>query len=221
MTAWVVCAPGVHAGAPTDTVTDTIAPSTVPDGGPEVPVPTTVTPSTVVDPLPTLSPECEPPAPADVVFIGRLVDAADGVGRFVVRVVREDPTGLLAAGRPVDIRIGDDLRFLVYGRDYLVAADHTADNALRSKVRQPEPIFGGDQVVDVNDFGVQCPALVDPIAIRNDDGTAVDTGVLSGFLDDRRGIALAIGIPVLAVSGLLVLVWGLRRLIVAVTRPSA
>lgn len=194
--------------------------TTVPDAGPEVPVPTSAAPTSVVDPLPTLAPECDPPDPADVVFIGRIVDAADGVGRFVVRGVRSDPSGLLAVGRPVDVRIGEDLRFLVYGNDYLVAADHTADNALRSKVRRPEPIFGGDQVVDVNDFGVQCPALSDPIVIRNDDGSAVDTGVLSGFFDERRGIALAIGLPVLAVGGLLVLVWGLRRLVAASLRQQ-
>lgn len=216
--------PLAYAGVVADTVpaspSDTVTATSVDEAGPAAPPPTSAVPTTVSDPLPTLAPECDPPDAPDVVFIGRIVDAANGVGRFVVRVIRDDPTGLLAVGRPVDIRIGDDLRFLVYGTDYLVAADHTPDNALRSKVRRPEPIFGGDQVVGVDDFGVQCPALSDPIVIRNDDGSAVDTGVLNGFFDDTRGIVLAVAIPVLAVAGVLIAVWALRRLLgSALRRP--
>ncbi|MEY4373510.1 MAG: hypothetical protein RL219_2279 [Actinomycetota bacterium] len=213
-----------HAGVEADTVPgsppDSAPVTSVDEGGPVVAPPTSAVPTTAVDPLPTLPPECDPPDAPDVVFVGRIVDAANGVGRFVVRVIRNDPTGLLAIGRPVDVRIGDDLRFLVYGNDYLVAADHTPDNALRSKVRRPEAIFGGDQVVGADDFGVQCPALSDPIVVRNDDGSAVDTGVLNGFFDDKRGLALAVAIPVLAVAVLLVAVWALRRLVGSALRRS-
>lgn len=177
------------------------------------------TPTTVVGSArPTLPPSCTPPPPPDVVFVGRIIDAAGGVGRFIVTAIRSDPKQMLAEGRPVDVRIGADLRFLVYNENYLVAAEHTPDNALRSKVRQPLPVFGGDQVVGIDDFGPQCPALSDPIVLRNDNGSPIDTGVLSGFLDDRRGIARSILIPVLAVLGALVVIWALRRLIVYATR---
>ena len=167
---------------------------------------------------PTLPPSCTPPPAPDVVFIGRIIDAAGGVGRFVVTAIRSDPKQMLAVGRPVDVRIGADLRFLVYNENYLVAAEHTPDNALRSKVRQPLPVFGGDQVVGIDDFGPQCPALSDPIVLRNANGSAIDTGVLSGFLDDRRGIARSILVPVLAVLGGLVAIWALKRLVVYATR---
>lgn len=153
-----------------------------------------------------------------MVFVGRIIDAAGGVGRFVVTTIRSDPKQMLAVGRPVDVRIGADLRFLVYNERYLVAAEHTPDNALRSKVRQPLPVFGGDQVVGIDDFGPQCPALSDPIVLRNDDGSAIDTGLASGFVDDRRGITRAIVIPVLAVLGALVVIWGIKRLVVYATR---
>lgn len=172
-------------------------------------------PTTTVDPtVSTLPAECTPPKAPDVVFIGRIIDATSGTGRFIVTVVRSDREQLLREGRAVDVRIGADVRFLAFNENYLIAAEHTPDNAFRSKVRQPLPVLGGDQVVGVDDFGPACPSLSDPIVVRNDDGSAIDTGVLTAFLDERRGIAMAILKPVVGVAlGLLVL-WALKRLIV-------
>ena len=50
--------------------------------------------------------------------------------------------------------------------------------------------------------------------VRNDDGTAIDTGVLSAFLDDRRGIALALIKPMIGVALALLAIWALKRLAV-------
>jgi hypothetical protein len=161
----------------------------------------------------TLPPDCIPPGAPDVIFVGRIIDATAGTGRFIVTVIRSDPQGFLAEGRAVEVRIGPDLRFLAFNQNYLVAAEHTPDNAFRSKVRQPSPVFGGDQVVGVDDFGVKCPALSDPIVVRNDDGKPIDTGVLTAFLDERRGIAMAILKPVVGVALGLLALWALKRLI--------
>jgi len=184
-----------------------------------VPLPTSEVPTTTVDPtVSTLPPGCVPPDAADVIFIGRFVVASGEVGRFVVEVVRADAPQLLAVGRAVDVRIGSDLRFLEPERSYLVAARHTPDNALVSKVRQPLPLFGTDLVVGADDGSANCPKLSDPIVVRNDDGSAVDTGVLSAFLDDRRGIALAVLKPTVWVALGLVAIWGLKRLVVYALR---
>ena len=188
--------------------TDTTVPSGSSDSAPDA-VTTTVDPT-----VSTLPAECTPPRAPDVVFIGRIIDASAGTGRFVVTVVRSDPKELLREGRAVDVRIGADLRFLTFNENYLIAAEHTPDNAFRSKVRQPLPVLGGDQVVGADDFGVQCPALSDPIIVRKDDGTAIDTGVLTAFLDDRSGIALAILKPVVGVALGLLALWALKRLVV-------
>ncbi|CAB4824103.1 MAG: hypothetical protein F2873_04580 [Actinobacteria bacterium] len=186
--------------------------TTVPLGAPE---PSAVTTTTNVDPtVSTLPPDCTPPKPPDVVFIGRIIDATAGTGRFIVTVIRSDPSKFLTEGRAVDVRIGADVRFLVLNQNYLIAAEHTPDNVLRSKVRQPLPVFGGDLVVGIDDYGPSCPALSDPIVVRNDDGTAIDTGVLSAFLDDRRGIALALIKPMIGVALALIAFWALKRLAV-------
>lgn len=184
-----------------------------------VPDPVVAGPTTTADPtVSTLAPDCVPPVAPDVVFVGRLISASAGTGTFVVSGVRSDPKGFLGLGRAVEVRIGADVRFLGENESYLVAAEHTPDNAFRSKVRQPLPVFGGDQVVGVDDFGAKCPALSDPIVVRNGDGSAIDTGVLTAFLDDRRGIALAILKPVLWVALGLVALWALKRLVVYATR---
>lgn len=168
--------------------------------------------------VPTLPPTCTPPAAPSVVFVGRLDAAAAGVGRFTVEAVRSDLEGMLTAGTQADVRLGADLRFLVYGNRYLVAAEHTADNALRSKVRAPLRMFGTDQVAGVNDFGTRCPSLSDPIILRNGDGSAIDTGVLRGLLDDRRGVARSLLLPLLWVGAGLVALWALKRILVAAYR---
>jgi hypothetical protein len=163
--------------------------------------PTTTLPGATT--LPTLPPDCTPPAPATVIFVGRLEAAAGGVGRFEVEAVRRDPEGHVAIGRPADVRIGDDLRFLVLDRLYLVAAGRTGAGELASKVVEPKPLFGGDQVVGLNDADPDCPPFVDPIVVRNGDGSSVDTGVFGGFIDDTRGIAMAFLVPAAAVFGVL------------------
>lgn len=184
-----------------------------------VPQPTSEVPTTTVDPaVSTLPPGCVPPDAPDAVFIGRFVVASGESGRFVTTVIRDDPDGLLSVGRAVDVRIGNDLRFLEPDRSYLVAARHTRDDALVSKVRQPLPLFGTDMVVGANDGSGDCPKLSDPIVIRNDDGSAVDTGVLTAFLADRRGIAMAIAKPAIGVALGLLVIWGLKRLVVYALR---
>ncbi|MSX81057.1 MAG: hypothetical protein F2737_12645, partial [Actinobacteria bacterium] len=62
--------------------------TTVPVVAPE-PSPVTTTADPTVS---TLPPDCTPPKPPDVVFIGRIIDATAGTGRFIVTVIRSDPS---------------------------------------------------------------------------------------------------------------------------------
>ena len=218
-----------HAGGqndpgPVDTnVTRSTGPVTTPpsdtppvtDEGTGTPLPTSAPTTSVVRPVPTLAPGCKaPPAPA-VIFVGRLRAAAGGVGRFAVEAVRSDPDGVAVIGQFIDVQIGDGLRFLVYDGRYLVAAERGPDGLLLSKVHQPPPLFGGDQVVGVEDFGVKCPVLSDPIVVRQSGGGAVDTGVFGGFRDDKRGIALAFAKPAAGVMAVLVGLWVLKYVLIA------
>jgi hypothetical protein len=192
--------------------TSQVGPTTPPPTNPPVTTTgTTVPPSTLVPTPSTLPPNCEPPPAPKVIFYGRLDAAAGGVGRFKVEAVRSDPDGVLAIGRPVDVQLDNDLRFLILGNHYLIGAEAGDPVGLRSKVHVPESLFGGDQVIGADDPTAECPAFVDPIIVRNGDGSSVDTGVLSGFFDDKRGIAFAflkpIGVAIVFVLWLLALKW--------------
>ena len=202
----------------TEATSATTAPGTTAPGAGSVVPPVTSTPGSA---QPTLPPGCEPlPAP-EVVFVGRLTAAAGGIGRFQVEAVRSDPDGVLAIGRKVDVELDNDLRFLALDHEYLVAAEAGGAPGLRSKVHVAEPLFGGDQVVGVDDPTAECPVLADPITVRRSDGGAVDTGVLSGFFDDKRGIAMAFLRPAGVVLAFFVALLLVKYVFIMVWRAAA
>ncbi len=202
-------------------------PATTEDPGSETPLPgqdptaepSTTTPVGVTSP--TLPEGCEAPPPPKTVFIGRLTAAAGGVGRFTVQAVRADPDGIVQIGLPVDVELGDDVRFLTLEQEYLVAAEVAAGGGLRSTVHQDQPLFGGDQVVGINDGDVKCPNLISPIVVRKADGGSIDTGVFGGFLDDKRGIGLAFLKPAAAVAGVLVGLVSVKYVLIGIGKGVA
>lgn len=155
------------------------------------------------DPVPTLAPGELPPAngplvvvPAGcvvpqqpaVVFEGELVSVSTTAARFQVRrVLAGSLVGRTVAAGIVDVEYSNDRRFLELGRVYVVgAADDQRGGMLRSAVRAPEPLFGGDAVIGIDDSDVQCPRLEDPVRTLWPDGTSVDSGVLTP-LDGQGG----------------------------------
>ncbi len=74
---------------------------------------------------------------------------------------------------------------------------------LASTVRPPEPTFGGNDVVGVDDIAVDCPRVDDPIRTLQVDGTSVDSGVLSLMTDDRRLLLATLAVPAMIVFGVL------------------
>ncbi|HSL72963.1 MAG TPA: hypothetical protein VK853_00760 [Ilumatobacteraceae bacterium] len=141
---------------------------------------------------------CPRPDPAAVAFVGTMTgkDDVTQVVRFRIDQIRAGSAAPWAIDGLIDVRYGDDYRFLDEGEQYLVGAgSDPVFGVLSSRVRPPTPNFGGNDVIGVDDLAVDCPELDDPIRTVNVDGTSVDTGVLSLLTEDRRLLAATIGVP--------------------------
>lgn len=141
---------------------------------------------------------CPRPDPAAVAFVGTMVGKDDVVQvvRFRIDQIRAGSASPWAVDGLIDIRYGDDYRFLVEGEEYLVGAGFDpVYGSLSSSVRPPEPTFGGNDVVGVDDTAVECPVIDDPVRTLNVDGTSVDSGVLSLMTEDRRLLLATFAVP--------------------------
>lgn len=133
------------------------------------------TPSAVT----TIPSGCPTPMSPQMVFIGELVSLGESTATFrVVQIRAGIPAGYVNDDL-VEVRYGQDAKFLEVGRRYLVgAASDTYSPVLISKVREDAPLFGGDAVIGVGDVGT-CPRVEDPVRTLNEDGSTIDTAVLS------------------------------------------
>lgn len=166
-----------------------------------------------------IPPGCPVPDPADVAFVGT-VEAKDyRTVRFRIDQLRAGSAAAWAIDGLIDVRYGSDAQYLDVDRQYLVGAAVDPEiGVLASAVRPPAPLFGGNDVVGVDDTDVECPELDDPVRTLQVDGTDVDTGLLTPLLDERRTllatIAVPAGIAFAALVGLIllrrVLAWGVR-----------
>lgn len=141
---------------------------------------------------------CPVPDPAAAVFTATMTgkDDVTQVVRFRVDQLRAGSVDPWAVNGLIDIRYGPDYRFLVDGDRYLIGAGvDPVYGVLASTVRPPEPNFGGNDVVGVDDLAVDCPELDDPIRTLQVDGTSIDSGVLSLMTDDRRLLLATIAVP--------------------------
>ena len=116
--------------------------------------------------------------------------------------------GFLDFGYIVQRHNGADYRFLDEGEQYLVGAGFDPEyGRLSSTVRPPSPLFGGNDVIGLEDASVECPVFEDPVRTLLVDGSSVDSGVLSLLFDDRRLLAATVLVPtVIAFAALLALV---------------
>jgi hypothetical protein len=155
-----------------------------------------------------------PPAPV-AVFVGTLVAADASTARFTVDQLRAGTVDGYAVDTIVDVRYGDDIRFLNTGQQYLVGvAPNPVLSVLTSKVRVPAPLFGGDAVIGANDTGVSCPRFEDAVKTLKTDGTDVDSGVLTPLATAKTSIAKAIAKP-LAVAFIVLAVLATMKLLAA------
>ena len=96
----------------------------------------------------------------------------------------------------VDVLYFDDAKFVDLDVDYLVGARFDPGfGVLVSTVRPAEPLFGGNDVIGLNDTDVECPTIDDPVRTVLPDGTSVDSGVISPLLDDKKTLLATLGVP--------------------------
>ena len=181
--------------------------------------PPIVNPQVVSGPLIVAPAGCKaPPAPV-AVFVGTLADSDATTARFAVEQIRAGSLDGYAVDTIVDVRYDDDIRFLRPGQQYLVgAAPDPVRGVLRSKVRLPAPLFGGDAVIGVNGPDVRCPRFEDGVKTLRADGTEVDTGVLAPLKNAKRSLLKAVLKPLVIAIGILVLLAAIKLLIFAMVR---
>ncbi|MEN9643533.1 MAG: hypothetical protein RL238_202 [Actinomycetota bacterium] len=170
-------------------------------------------------PLVVLPAGCVSPAAPMAVFEGTITDAVSTTARFrVERMLSGSLQGYLI-GDLVDVRYGDETRFLDVGGTYVVGVARSAeDGLLVSTVREAAPLFGGDAVVGVNDSDVECITLDDPVRTLMPDGTAVDTGVLAPLRGNSKSLVGAIARPLAIALGVLLALVVVKHLLFGIGR---
>ena len=212
-----MCPSLVFASPDPSTTTAPLGASPVIDEQGGVPVPDSVaSPGPVPSPTTTIPVGCPPPPVSQAVFVGRVkvLDATQAV--FEVERLRsgslagystQATTPLGAEVVDVGIYYGRDVKFLEVDATYLVgtALDPTTGRIF-SRVTDEAPMFGGNQIADINNSGVVCPSFDDVARTLNLDGSAVESGVLSGLDGESGRLVFAILVPAgLVVLGLVVL----------------
>jgi hypothetical protein len=146
----------------------------------------------------TLPPGCEAPDPARATFVGELSAKDARTARFSVEQMRAGTLVGFEVSGLVDVDYFDDVRYLEVGESYIVGVGTDGvTGRLVSTVRQPAPLFGGNQVVGIDDSDVDCPVFEDPVRTLMPDGASVESGVLAPMIADSGGIARALLLPAL------------------------
>ena len=197
LTMWLVIDSGAAMAAPPP---DDAPPATLP---PENTLPVPDVQQATLVPVPV---GCPVPAPAAAVFTGTMIgkDDVTEVVRFRIDQLRAGSAQAWAVNGLIDVRYGPDYRFLVTDEQYLIGVGlDPVYGVPASTVRPPEPTFGGNDVVGVDDLAVDCPTLDDPVRTLQVDGTSVDSGVISLMTEDRRLLLATLAVPAMIVFGVL------------------
>lgn len=163
------------------------------------------TPPPVSSPNTTIPAGCELLTPVQATFVGTLSITDRRTGRFEVRQLRGGSLEGYSVNGLVDVDYGDDIRFLEIAEQYIVAVGVDSDTGrLVSKVRDPEPLFGGNQVIGIDERPLDCPEVEDGVRTVTMLGVSVESGVLAPLSADRDGLLRAVTLPALWVFGGLV-----------------
>lgn len=160
---------------------------------------------------------CPEPAEADVAFVGVVLDKdgdlARGAVRYRIDQLRAGSAAEFATNGIIDVRYGPDSKYLEIGETYLVSAAVDRDlGRLASTVAPAAPLFGGNDVIGLDDTSVECPELEDPIVTLHVDGTSVESGVINPLWQDPKVLLATIGIPA-AIAGLVLIALVLLRML--------
>lgn len=159
----------------------------------------------VSTPNTTIPAGCDLPTPVRATFVGRLAATDRRTGRFDISQIRGGTLDGFSVNGLVDVDFGDDIRFLEVGVEYLVGVGVDDESGrLQSKVRDPEPLFGGNQVIGIEERPLDCPEVEDAVRTLLTDGSGVESGVLAPLSTDRSGLTRAVLLPAVWVFGGLV-----------------
>ena len=162
-------------------------------------------PPAAIGPLIPVPPGCDGPPEVAVVFEGTLLAKDTRTGRFKIDQVRAGSSAAYEISGLIDVRLGDDVRFLHNDQHYVVGAAPLGPNLpLGSTVREAKPIFGGNAVIGLDESSLQCPTFDNPVQVLNIDGSPIDTGVLSGLSNSTGRMGRAVLIPALIAFAILV-----------------
>jgi hypothetical protein len=141
---------------------------------------------------------------ADVAFVGTVVDKDYRTVRYEIDQIRARTAAPWAIDGLIDVRYGSDAKFLDEGGQYLVGASvDPSIGVLASTVRPPEPLFGGNDVIGLNDTALECREIEGGVRTLHVDGTTVDSGVLSPLVDEKVTVLATIAIPTAIAFGVL------------------
>lgn len=162
---------------------------------------------------------CAAPESEHAVFVGTLVTADASTARFSIGQVRSGSVEGFTVGGLIDVRYGDEVRFLEIGQTYIVGAGlDVVRPALVSTVRTPAPLFGGNEIAGIDDSDVGCPTIEDPVRTLLVDGTSVETGVLAPLHDAGENLARALIEPAAVALAILLGLVALKHLVFAFGR---
>jgi hypothetical protein len=183
--------------------------------------PPIINPIVASGPLVVVPAACKvPPAPV-AVFVGTLADSDSTTARFAVQQLRAGSLDGYAVETIVDVRFDDDIRYLRTGQQYLVGAiPDPITGVLRSKVRLPAPLFGGDAVIGVDDTDLRCPRVEDGVKTLLVDGSEVDTGVLAPLETAKRSLLKAVLKPLGIAVAVLAVLATIKLLVFAMVRAA-
>jgi hypothetical protein len=140
---------------------------------------------------------CAAPSVEQTVFIGKLIINDAVTARFEVEQVLSGTIEGFSVGGLIDVRYGDEVRFLEVGQRYIVGGAIDPDvRVLASTVRAPAPLFGGNEIAGADDADVDCPTVDTPVRTLLLDGSSVETGVLTPLKDAEKRILRAVLAPV-------------------------
>ena len=203
------------------TASASVPPDSTPDGETGAVIEAPIEESADISgPVSTVPASCFIPVPVHATFVGQVVASDRRVARFEVQHMRGGSLDGYAVANLVDVSYADDVRFLNSEDSYIVAVgiDQNTGN-LYSKIRDPEPLYGGSQVVGLN-AGVTCPEVEDAVRTLTMEGRSIESGVLAPLKDAKSRLARAVLLPFLWVFGGLFGLAILRAFVVTMARSG-
>lgn len=200
-------------------VPGTATAGTLPDPQPVPSLPAIEQPEAASTPLIVIPPGCAAPKPEQAVFVGTLLISDAATGRFRVEQLRSGSVDGFAVNGLIDVRYGDEVRFLEPNARYIVGAGtDPISGVLVSKVRPPAPRFGGNDVAGIDDSEEECPPVEDPVRTLTIDSGGVESGVLTPLADAKSDLLLALLEPLGVAFAVLLGLVAIKLLVFALAR---